>query len=49
MALREDFERLTQALFVHPDGDFLLWQLRASLAEFEDAHVPAGKRGVNVV
>ena len=48
-ALREDFERLTQALFVHPDGDFLLWQLRASLAEFEDAHVPAGKRGVNVV
>lgn len=46
-ALREDFERLAQALFVHPDGDFLLWQLRAQLAEFEDAHVPAGKRGAN--
>ena len=33
--LREQFERLTQAAFEHPDGDFLLWQLREQLEAFD--------------
>jgi transcriptional regulator with XRE-family HTH domain len=36
--LRRGFEVLTQAVFEHRDGDFLLWQLKEQLAEFGDKH-----------
>ena len=36
--LRGQFEQLTQAVFAHADGDFLLWQLKERLAEFKAKH-----------
>lgn len=36
--LRREFEGLTQAVWEHQDGDFLLWQLKELLAEFRQTH-----------
>ena len=36
--LRTQFEQLTEAMFVHADGDFLLWQLKERLTEFKAKH-----------
>ncbi len=36
--VKQQFERTLQAVFVHKDADFLLWQLKHEIGEFERKH-----------
>jgi hypothetical protein len=43
--LKQEFEVLIKAVFLHKDGDFLVWQLKERLAEFRSKSGLASEPG----